>query len=397
MCSTVIQAQPSWTASGTDVLYVNPTSAEMGIGTTDPEVKGHIQQVDTSVPTQLQMIGASTTGAGGVASEIMFGAPVVSGPGTITVAGIQAIQATAAESGSRDLAILTGNGNFAFEAMRFAYDGQVGVGTDDPDGTMHVSAQGGTRFCLANSTAAANGVLGEVLGRSDVNDPNNPDLTYSSAKIQFFTGSDWGTNNVTSAGISFYTNDGVLAIAERMRITPAGDVGIGITDPETKSSKLAVNGKIWATEVVVEPSWADHVFADDYELATLTEVEDFIVRNGHLPNMPTEQEVTQNGVDLGDMQAPVDVDDRLDPGVVFADLRNARDPCGDRRPTRVAQSIQAECFLEHIPKTVWLRTAAVAHRGVRPLPSTRVRVIGLPCAAPSSLALGPTTGFRTCS
>ena len=47
--------------------------------------------------------------------------------------------------------------------------------------------------------------------------------------------------------------------------------------------------------------WSDYVFEEGYELKPLAEVKQFITENGHLPNFPSEKEVIENGVDLGDM------------------------------------------------------------------------------------------------
>jgi hypothetical protein len=45
------------------------------------------------------------------------------------------------------------------------------------------------------------------------------------------------------------------------------------------------------------------VFAPEYELASLGEVERFARANRHLPGMPTAEEVAATGVSLGEMQA----------------------------------------------------------------------------------------------
>lgn len=50
-------------------------------------------------------------------------------------------------------------------------------------------------------------------------------------------------------------------------------------------------------------SYADFVFEDDYRLAPLSEVEEFIEENNHLPDIPSEAEAKANGVDLQEMQA----------------------------------------------------------------------------------------------
>jgi hypothetical protein len=88
-----------------------------------------------------------------------------------------------------------------------------------------------------------------------------------------------------------------------MRITAAGDVGIGTND--TKGYKLAVNGEAIATKMVVKLHnlWPDYVFYKNYELKPLHEIEKFISENHHLPGVPSADEVEKNGLDLGDTQA----------------------------------------------------------------------------------------------
>lgn len=81
----------------------------------------------------------------------------------------------------------------------------------------------------------------------------------------------------------------------------SGNVGIGTTNP---TQKLSVNGTIRAKEVVVETSgWSDYVFADNYVLQPLSEVETQIKQNKHLPGIPSAQQVAENGIGLGEMQA----------------------------------------------------------------------------------------------
>jgi hypothetical protein len=79
----------------------------------------------------------------------------------------------------------------------------------------------------------------------------------------------------------------------------SGNVGIGTTNP---LYKLSVNGTIQAKEVLVNTGWADYVFQPDYRVRPLAEVAAFIKANHHLPDIPSESEVKENGVSLGDMQ-----------------------------------------------------------------------------------------------
>ncbi|WP_046755483.1 hypothetical protein [Kordia jejudonensis] len=49
--------------------------------------------------------------------------------------------------------------------------------------------------------------------------------------------------------------------------------------------------------------WADYVFAKNYNLKPLEEVETFINENGHLPNIPSAEEVESEGLNLGEIDA----------------------------------------------------------------------------------------------
>jgi len=81
-----------------------------------------------------------------------------------------------------------------------------------------------------------------------------------------------------------------------------GSVGVGTAD--TKGFKFAVKGNIGAEEVQVKANyWSDFVFNDDYKLKDLEEVESFIEENNHLPDIPSEKEVKDKGINLGDMDA----------------------------------------------------------------------------------------------
>ena len=79
-----------------------------------------------------------------------------------------------------------------------------------------------------------------------------------------------------------------------------GKVGIGTNSP---SERLTVNGKIKTKEVIVTASgWPDFVFEEDYPQPSLEEWEQHIEEKGHLPGIPSKDEVDQSGVGLGEMQ-----------------------------------------------------------------------------------------------
>ena len=86
-----------------------------------------------------------------------------------------------------------------------------------------------------------------------------------------------------------------------MSINRTGNVGIGTINP---LNKLDVKGTIHSQEVKVDMlNWSDFVFKKEYNLPTLEEVEKHITEKGHLENIPSEEEVLKNGINLGEMNA----------------------------------------------------------------------------------------------
>ncbi|WP_108246742.1 hypothetical protein [Muricauda brasiliensis] len=169
-------------------------------------------------------------------------------------------------------------------------DGKVGIGTTSPQGLLDISSSG----------------TGDAILRLEADTDNNNE-TYN-PMIQMRQ--DGG---IIGADIGFSKNFG----DNRFGISPwhsqnggniwdvfvidiaTGNIGMGTQSPGTW--KLAVKGKIRAEEIKVETGWADYVFNEDYNLPTLEEVEKHIKEKGHLINIPSEKEVEENGIELGEM------------------------------------------------------------------------------------------------
>lgn len=80
------------------------------------------------------------------------------------------------------------------------------------------------------------------------------------------------------------------------------NVGIGILT-DNPQYPLDVAGTIRATEVKVEiAQGADYVFNPDYELKPLSEVEAFVKENKHLPDVPSEKHMQENGLNMNEFQ-----------------------------------------------------------------------------------------------
>jgi hypothetical protein len=71
------------------------------------------------------------------------------------------------------------------------------------------------------------------------------------------------------------------------------------------SSGLTVKGTVTTNQlkIVTTNFWPDFVFSKNYQLPTLNELKHHIQENNHLPGIPTETEVKENGIEVGEMQA----------------------------------------------------------------------------------------------
>jgi hypothetical protein len=102
-------------------------------------------------------------------------------------------------------------------------------------------------------------------------------------------------NNGVSAPL--YLNYGNTGVVHTTRLA------INTSTPAA-GYELSVNGQIICEELVVQNSndWPDYVFADDYPLMPLEEVEANIKRNKHLPGIPSARKIGADGIPLGEIQ-----------------------------------------------------------------------------------------------
>ena len=111
-------------------------------------------------------------------------------------------------------------------------------------------------------------------------------LVGNTLNIPQYSGGSGASSQWTTSGPNIYYNT-------------TGGVSIATTSLPT-GYKLAVGGKIIAEEVMVKTvgTWPDYVFGKDYPLKPLSEVENYIMAYGHLPEVPSAQEVKEKGVGL---------------------------------------------------------------------------------------------------
>ncbi len=203
------------------------------------------------------------------------------------------IQPYVVGSGNVGYKFRTNNITTTTDALAITGNGNIGIGTNAPIVALHI-ARGDPGLIgpyynhqlRVDSNLDAGIVLSTPLAKDAYFFHNTP-LDGASAGFKFGGAGRY---------IAFFTVNGT----ERMRIDNVGNVGIGTTSP---SHKLQVVGSVRATSFIADTNtYADFVFAPDYRLPSLSEVEAHIQAHGHLPGVPDEAEARRAGIDLAAMQ-----------------------------------------------------------------------------------------------
>jgi hypothetical protein len=155
---------------------------------------------------------------------------------------------------------------------------------------LYLRTNGTTRMTILNS----NGYVG--IGTS------SPSRTlHVVGSIRFDVGSD--------RNLAF--NDWELAGAGGMTINAHNDANSSHKPLAFAASvflfhggPVRVDGKLVTKEMHVKTNvWSDFVFDDDYQLITLDDLSKYIYEHRHLPGVPTEKEVKEKGINVGEMNA----------------------------------------------------------------------------------------------
>jgi hypothetical protein len=160
-------------------------------------------------------------------------------------------------------------------------------------------------FKLTNKNGSTENVIAKFSNDETVFSLGISSLRFKNSALEI-NGSD---NEVlrfrSSGGIEI---DGV----EAMRLSPNSvnfhrPVGIaqsiGVGTPPVNGYKLAVKGNILAKEIKVNVNeWPDYVFDEDHDRMELSELEEFVKENKHLPGIPKASVVESEGMNVSEMQ-----------------------------------------------------------------------------------------------
>ncbi|MCV9927684.1 tail fiber protein [Flavobacterium sp. LS1R49] len=184
----------------------------------------------------------------------------------------------------------------------------VGIGTLDPLSKLTVAGSITINGGL-NNTLSRPVVLEGTLGYGEIRAYSMHGNAKDDGFLRLSAGggtTPWAKTYIDISGYSVVPDMDrnivfATSSAERMRINQAGNIGIGTSNPD---SKLTVAGNIHAREVKVTVNAGvvpDYVFANDYKLKPLKEVEEYIKENSHLPEIPSAQEIEDKGLMLAEM------------------------------------------------------------------------------------------------
>jgi hypothetical protein len=212
--------------SGTERMRIN-ANGNVGIGLTSILAKLHIENTSSADPTSLSSV--PTTNIFGMSTS----------PGGMLAAGIGTTGGTHIWLQGRNV----GGAGVSYPIVLQPLGGNVGIGTTSPSVQLHISGTFGDLLRIEGSSTGNNTTYYSAKnGSGDLMQLGIANAGYSSGTYPaiiargayLYSPRDLGIIAENAFNILFQTGS-----SERMRITSAGNVGIGTTSP---SARLGVSG-----------------------------------------------------------------------------------------------------------------------------------------------------------
>lgn len=172
----------------------------------------------------------------------------------------------------------------------------------------------GVHAGYANVSGNENVSLGIFSGTTNTSGSKNTFLgtragMYNQGSNNVFLGYNAGANESTSNKLYIANTDTssplVFGDFSSNELVVNGALGIDtqsfVDSGDNMVYKLSVAGNVRAHGVKVYTDWADFVFEKGYNLMPLEEVEAYIKEHGHLKDIPSAEEVEENGIEVGEM------------------------------------------------------------------------------------------------
>ncbi|MCF6405176.1 hypothetical protein L3C95_19895 [Chitinophaga filiformis] len=190
------------------------------------------------------------------------------------------------------------------ERMRITATGLIGINAQAPGKRLDIADTSSIIYRPTGTAALPYGGIVQINNNSPVDSSGSHFLmtavNASGYRNAAYIGIMANKGATPAPDMVFGQRTSGFGWTEAMRIKGNGSVAIGTT--EVADYKLAVKGAIGATRVKVTlTGWADFVFEPDYRLPSLTDLETYIKKNKHLPDVPSASEVAKEGLDLGEM------------------------------------------------------------------------------------------------
>lgn len=191
-----------------------------------------------------------------------------------------------------------------------AYAFQINNGNNTYDKNLHFQIYNSAGTQISNNALVINGATGGNIGIGTADPSALLDIYSPLPLVGSYDTQKWSTSNVdyslklqtiwNYSGINQEFIQRFNGIDYKSLVFFHGNVGIGISNPE---NKLDVSGTIHAKEVKVDLNFPapDYVFANDYKLKSLQEVEEYTKSHHHLPEIPSAKELQKDGINVAEM------------------------------------------------------------------------------------------------
>ena len=270
--TTKMNAQ-SWT-TGNNLIYINPSTTNVGIGTSQPTELLHVNNGALK-------IGQSVSASARSTNVLKFG-----DGDYVTIGEFEA------------------DDELSFKASKYNFtNGNLGIGVTNPLYKLDVN---GKMFLRCVEVDPANYTRSYLHWASNKLIMGTPAGYYMHNSLDLMPGgSDEGTLFSQIVMYTAYSPTNIepkikFCTTESCWINTTNNFGLGTSNPQYK---LDVRGTIRATEIIVNtPTGADFVFDKDYYLRPLSEVQSYIHDNQHLPDIPSAKEMIENGVSMSELQ-----------------------------------------------------------------------------------------------